>query len=195
MNRLIHSVLFGLALALVSCDAAPNATPPLAGAKMGGAFSLINQDGARVSDADFAGQYRLVYFGYTFCPDVCPLDVQHLMQGFTTLETQNRAVARRIQPLFISVDPKRDTPSALKQFVRAFHPRLIGLTGTEAEIDDVAKRYGIYFERQAPQGKGGYIVNHSTNAVLYGPKGDPIAIIPQDRPPLDIANELARWVR
>ncbi len=195
MNRLIHSVLLGCALTLASCNAAQDATPPLAGAKMGGAFTLVSQDGQKVSDTDFAGQYRLVYFGYTFCPDVCPMDVQRLMQGYAALEARNPALAHRIQPVFISVDPKRDTPAALKQFVTAFHPRLIGLTGTEAEIDAVAKRYGVYFERQAPTAKGGYLVNHSTNTVLYGPKGEPLAVIPQDQSPEDIAKEIGKWVK
>ena len=193
LNRLIVPLL--AALMVAACSPGSDAPPPLAGARMGGAFTLTNQDGAKVSDTAFAGQYRLVYFGYTFCPDVCPVDVARLMKGYGALEAVDQAKAGQLQPIFISVDPVRDTPAALKEFVSAFHPRLIGLTGTEAEIADVAKRYGIYFERDKANAQGGYLVNHSNNAILYGPKGEPIAIIPHDGDPEAIATELARWIK
>lgn len=193
MNRLIVPFLAGLLL--ISCSPGADAPPPLAGAKMGGSFTLSNQDGAKVSDSVFQGQYRLVYFGYTFCPDVCPVDVAQLMKGYATLEASDKAKADKLQPIFVSVDPARDTPAALKEFVSAFHPRLIGLTGSEAEIADVAKRYGVYFERATPNAEGGYLVSHSNNAVLYGPKGEPIAIIPHDKGPEEVAAELARWIK
>lgn len=194
MNRIIYSFFAGVALIVASCSPAKKATPPLAGARMGGPFTLTNQDGQRISDRDFAGRYRLVYFGYTFCPDVCPVDVQRLMKGFAAFEKQSPGKAAKVQPIFISVDPKRDTPTALKQFVSAFHPRLIGLTGSEAEIDDAAKAYGVYFERGTPNADGAYLVNHSNNAILYGPKGEPIAIIAHDGGAEGIADELGRWV-
>ncbi len=195
MNRPLHAFFAATALLLGACQSGGVQAPPLQGAKMGGAFSLINQDGKAVHESDFANAYRLIYFGYTFCPDVCPVDVQKLMQGFAALEKSDPQKARHIQPIFISVDPKRDTPAALKQFVAAFHPRLMGLTGSVQEIDRVAATYGIYFERGKPTASGAYLVNHSTNAVLYGPKGEPLAIIPQDRGPEAVAAELARWVK
>jgi protein SCO1 len=195
MNRNIYALFVALGLTLAACQSAPSGPPPLQGAKMGGPFSLTNQDGKPVSESNFVGRYRLVYFGYTFCPDVCPADVQKLMRGFAAFEKRAGNLAARVQPIFISVDPKRDTPPALKQFVSAFHPRLIGLTGSEAEIDRVAAAYGVYFERGKPDANGSYLVNHSTNAVLYGPKGEPLAIIAQDNDPEVIAADLVRWVK
>ena len=201
MNRGFNLILATAMVALAACGGQPtNEAPPLQGAKMGGAFALISEAGKPIKDTDFAGTYRLVYFGYTFCPDVCPVDMQRLMQGFRALEAKDKAVADKIQPLFITVDPKRDTPAALTEFTNAFHPRLIGITGTESQIDDVLSRYGSYAEREKPEGKsegkdGGYLVNHSNNAVLYGPAGEPLAIIAHEGEPDEIAGELARWVK
>ncbi|MET0376984.1 MAG: SCO family protein, partial [Rhizorhabdus sp.] len=138
------AVLLGAAsLALSGCGGAAPETPPLAGSSIGGPFTLTDQDGKKVSDTDFAGKYRLIYFGYSWCPDVCPVDVQNLMKGYRKIEAEDPALAAKIQPIFITIDPARDTPAALRQFVRAFHPRLIGLTGTEAEIAAVAKQFAI----------------------------------------------------
>lgn len=174
----------------------PAEEAPLQGTRIGGAFTLTDQDGRRVSDRDFAGKYRLIYFGYTNCPDVCPLDVQHLMQGFRMVEKDNPALAAKVQPIFVSVDPARDTPAVLKIFVNAFHPRLIGLTGTDAEIAAVAKEYAIYYRKQDPApGLTGYRVDHARQTVLFGPAGEPIALIPQDRDSGVVAAELKRWVR
>ena len=164
---------------------------------MGGAFTLVDQDGKTVSDQDFKGKYRLVYFGYSFCPDVCPTDVAVMGKALRVLEQKDKARADKIVPLFITVDPARDTPKVLKQFVANFHPRLIGLTGSVAAIDDVAKRYGIPFLRDKPNAPGAYLVDHARMMVLYGPPGEPIAIMPPNAGPdaaQQIASELARWV-
>jgi len=187
--------LLGLlaALLLAACSAA--SAPPLQGATMGGPFTLTDQNGRRVSDRDFAGKYRLIYFGYTFCPDVCPVDMQAIGAGLRRFEADQPARAARLQPIFISVDPARDTPQVLRQFVAAFHPRLIGLTGSEAEIAQVAREYRIYYERGEAGAGGSYMVDHTRMAVLYGPEGQPIALIPHDAGPEGIAAELERWVR
>ena len=183
-----------VALVLAACSS-PSAPPPLEGATMGGAFTLTDQNGRRVSDRDFAGKYRLVYFGYTFCPDVCPVDMQVIGAGLRRFESEDAGRAARVQPIFISVDPARDTPPVLRQFVAAFHPRMIGLTGSEAEIAQVARTFRVYYERGEPSPGGGYMVNHTRMAVLYGPEGQPIAMIPHDRGPEGVAAELDRWVR
>src|ERR1044072_8725289 len=171
------------------------AAAPRQGATMGGPFTLTDQNGRRVSDRDFAGKYRLIYFGYTFCPDVCPVDMQAIGAGLRQFEADQPARAARLQPIFITVDPARDTPPVLRQFVAAFHPRLIGLTGSEAEIAQVAREYRIYYERGEPGAGGSYIVDHTRMAVLYGPQGEPVALIPHDSGPAGIAAELERWVR
>jgi protein SCO1 len=182
------------ALILAACARAPEAAP-LAGASMGGPFTLTDQNGRRVSERDFAGRYRIVYFGYTFCPDVCPVDMQVIGAGLRRFEADAPARAARVQPLFITLDPARDTPDVLRRFVAAFHPRMIGLTGSETEIAAAARAYRIFYERGTPGPGGGYMVNHTRMAVLYGPRGQPIAIVPHDQGPAGVAAELERWVR
>lgn len=197
MNKALRFALLPLAAAalmLSACQQGPK-EGPLAGAAIGGPFTLTDQNGKQVRDSDFAGQYRLVYFGYTFCPDACPTDLQALMQGFRQFEKEEPAKAAKLQPIFITVDPTRDTPAAVKTFVAAFHPRLIGLTGSEAEIKKVATEYGAYYSVPSPDKRPeGYLVDHSRTATLYGPKGEPIALIPQDGTPDEIASELSKWI-
>lgn len=194
MNRLSVLIASVLLLGITGCQAAPEA-PPLAGATMGGAFSLTSESGETYTDAQLAGRYRLVYFGFTFCPDVCPVDMARLMKGFAALEKRNPQLAQQIQPLFITVDPARDTSAALTEFTNAFHPRLIGLTGTPAQIADVAKRYGAYFERDTTSADANYKVNHSRTTILYGKAGEPLAIIGSEGTPEAIADELERWAK
>lgn len=184
-----------LALAACSPPAPVPATPPLAGAKIGGPFTLTNQDGRRVSDRNFAGQYRIFYFGYTFCPDVCPVDVQHIGAALKLLDASDPALSARITPIFVSVDPQRDTPPVLRQFVRAFHPRMVGLTGSAAEISAVAKEFAIFYQKQPPTPEGGYTVDHSRQAYLFSPEGAPLALLPQEGEPQAIVAEIKRWAQ
>jgi protein SCO1/2 len=161
----------------------------------GGHFTLTDQNGRRVSDTDFAGKYRLIYFGYTFCPDVCPVDVRVLGAGLTRFEQRDAALGAKVQLIFVSVDPARDTPAVLRQFVANFHPRLIGLTGTPEELARMARDYGASYTREEGATPGTYLMNHSRVVVLYSPENEPLAIIPYDQGPDGVANELARWVR
>lgn len=183
-----------LALTLAACQAAP-ADPPLAGAKIGGPFALVDQNGRAVTDRDFAGKYRLMYFGYTFCPDVCPVDLQKLMAGYTRLEKNDPAIAARIAPIFVSVDPDRDKPAVLKQYVAAFHPKLTGLTGTSEQIAATAKEFAVVYSKEGKPGASEYLMNHSRLAYLFGPDGKPIALVSHDGTPEAIAAELKKWVR
>lgn len=191
----IRHLIITLALALGACSAGTGEAPPLADARIGGPLALVNQDGKRLGEADLAGKYRLIYFGYSYCPDVCPVDLQQLMAGYRLVEKSDPAVAAKLQPIFITVDPARDTPQQLKTYVNAFHPKLIGLTGTEAEIAKVTKDYAIYFTREGAPGAKDYLVNHARIAYLFGPDGKPIALVPHDETPDKIAAELARWIR
>lgn len=193
--RALPALFAALGLAACSPDAGSAVKPPLAGARIGGPFSLIDQQGRPVTDADFRGSYRIVYFGYSYCPDVCPVDVQNLAAALRLLEKSDPALAGRIVPIFITVDPERDTPAVLKQFVGAFHPRMVGLTGTPAQIASVAQEYAIFYRKQPPRPDGGYIVDHSRQAYLFGPDGAPLALLPQDHPPAEIAAEIKRWAR
>jgi len=188
------------ALALAACSPSTPATttpeaPPLAGARIGGPFALIDQDGRPVTDRRFAGKYRIMYFGYTFCPDVCPTDMQTIGGAMRLLETSDPALAARIVPVFVTVDPTRDTPAVVKQFVAAFHPRIVGLTGSVDAIEAVKKEFAIFSAKGDPAPGGGYLVNHSRQAYLMDPDGKPLALLPQDKGPQALADDIKRWAR
>ena len=191
--RMACLISFALLLAACGREAGPG---PLEGATMGGPFTLTDQNGRRVSDSQFAGKYRLVYFGFTFCPDVCPIDLQVIGAGLRRFEQSDAARAARVQPIFITVDPARDTPEVLRRYVANFHPRLIGLTGSEQEVDAVARAYRVYAQRgRAAPGRPDYTVDHGRQTVLYGPDGRPIAMVPADEGADAVAAQLDRWVR
>lgn len=160
---------------------------------MGGAFELTSETGETVRESDFDGQYRLIYFGYTFCPDVCPVDMQKVGQGMRALEATNPDLAQRVQPIFISVDPARDTPDVLAEFTDNFHPRLLGLTGSQDAIDEITQRYGTYYSLGDNDGSDDYLVDHSNNVVLYGTEGEPLAIIDVSGSGETIAAQIDRW--
>ena len=188
-------ILFG-ALALSACNApAPPEKPPLKGARIGGAFALTDQNGQAVTERSFAGKYRIMYFGYTFCPDVCPTDVQAIGAAVKKLESSDPALAAKIVPVFVTVDPARDTPAVLKQFVSAFHPRMVGLTGTDAQIARIKTEYAVYSSKGDASPSGGYLVNHSRQAYLMDPDGKPLALLPQEKGPDAVATEFKRWAR
>lgn len=188
------SLALACPLALGACSPpAAEAPPPLAGAKIGGDFALIDKAGKPVRFHDFEGKYRLVYFGYTFCPDVCPLDVQRLIKGFNSFAKAEPEVAARIQPIFISIDPARDTPRAVGEFAAAFSPRLLGLTGSEAQVAEAARMFAAYYKKGEASPGGGYLMDHSRIAYLMGPKGEPIALLPVDESAEAVAREIAKW--
>lgn len=196
MNRLLIPAL-ALAFVLAGCGAATPgekslADAPLAGASIGGPFTLVDGDGKRVKDSDFAGKYRIMYFGYTFCPDVCPVDVQNIGGAMKLLDKSNPKLAAQIVPIFVTIDPARDTPKVVKEFTAAFYPRMVGLTGTPAQVDAAAKVYRVpYAKRETPSG---YLMDHGRQAYLMGPKGEPIALLPQDHNPQAIVAEIERWI-
>ncbi len=187
--------LLGAMLIAGCTQAGAGESPPLQGAAIGGPFTLTDQDGQRISSDRFDGKYRLVYFGYTYCPDICPVDLQQIGLAMKKLEKGDPAVADRVQPIFITTDPERDTPEVMKEYVAAFHPRLIGLTGSPQEIAAVSKKHGAYGMKGEKSAGGGYLVNHSRVALLFGPKGEPIALLPHEQGADAIAAELKRWVR
>ena len=180
-------------LALTACSPDPSVSPPLEGASIGGDFSMIDKAGKPVRFHDFAGRYRIVYFGYTFCPDACPLDVQKMMQGYARFAKAEPEMAARVQPLFVSIDPARDTPAAVGEFAAAFSPRLIGLTGSEAQVSEAAKMFKAYGKRGEPTKDGGYLMDHSRIAYLMDPQGKPLALLPIDESAEAVAESLAKW--
>jgi protein SCO1/2 len=150
---------------------------------VGGPFDLIDHGGRRRTDADFRGKLVLIYFGYTRCPDVCPTELQALSLALDLLGTAGDAV----QPLFITVDPERDTPSLLADYVTSFHPRLVALTGQESAIRKVALAYKVYFARSNAAQGGDYAVDHTGFIYLVGKDGRYLGFLPPGTPPDQIA--------
>ncbi len=192
--RKITSLL--LPLALLACNAEPTPPaeqPPLAGAAIGGPFTLMDKDGNTVRWNDFDGSYRTVYFGFTFCPDACPTDMQVLAAAFSKFEKSHPALAAKVQPIFISVDPERDGPKEVGLFAAHFHPRLIGLTGTREQVNEAAKNFAAYHAK-GNETAGGYLVDHSRVVYLMAPDGKPITMLPVDKGPDAVVTELEKWV-
>lgn len=186
--------LFGAVLALAGCGQA-SGPPPLEGASIGGPFTLTSHEGKRVSWSDFDGRYRIVYFGFTFCPDVCPVDLQTVSAGLRRFESDAPARAEKVVPIFITVDPSRDTPEEMAKYIANFHPRLVGLTGSEEEIAQAKDAFRVFAQRSGPADSPNYLVDHSRIIYLFGPEGQPIAMLPHDQGPAAFAAELDRWVR
>jgi protein SCO1/2 len=137
-------------------------------ALVGGPFSLIDQNGRKVSERDFLGKYMLVFFGFTYCPDICPTELQVMMSALDRLGP----AAERITPVFITVDPERDTPEVLKSYVGNFGPRLQGLTGTAQDIAAVAKAYRVHYAKAAnPTAPDDYLMDHTSIMYLMDPDG------------------------
>ncbi|WP_375288177.1 SCO family protein [Sphingomonas sp.] len=193
--RLLPFLAAAALLAACSPTAPTPEEPPLAGARIGGPFALVDEDGRPRTDRDFAGRWRVMYFGYTFCPDVCPVDMQNLGAGLKALEKAAPQTAAKVTPVFVTVDPERDTPKVLKEFTAAFHPRMVGLTGTPQAIAAAADAYGVPFSKGETSPGGGYLVSHGRYAYLMGPDGKPVALVPTDQSPQAVAETLAKWVK
>lgn len=198
-SRKLFVPLASLALVLSGCgDAASGSEspgePPLAGATIGGDFNLTNSEGETVRWTDFKGSYRIVYFGFAYCPDICPTDVQRFTQALSLVSEDDPKLASKIQPMFISIDPERDTPEVLAEFTSAFSDDLIGLTGTPAQIKAAADAFKVYYERGEDTNGGGYLMNHSNVTYLFDPQGNPLATLPTDQGAQAVADEIMLWV-
>ena len=136
-------------------------------ALVGGPFTLTDHSGKRVTDVDFRSRYMLVYFGYTWCPDVCPTELQVISAALDRMGDE----AARIKPVFITVDPERDTVAQMADYVGSFHQSLVGLTGSAEEIAAVAKAYRVYYAKAAPDSAGNYAVDHGSLIYLMSPEG------------------------
>jgi protein SCO1 len=193
MNILRHLALAG-ALGLAACGGA-TAEPPLAGAKIGGPIRLTDGNGQPFTERNLAGKWRVMYFGYTFCPDVCPTDVAAIGAGLKKVEAADPATGAKVVPVFVTVDPERDTPAVVRQFVAAFHPRMVGLTGTPQQVAAAAKAYAVWYQRGETSPGGGYLMDHGRQAYLMDPDGKPVALVPADKGADAVAETLEQWVR
>lgn len=157
-------------------------------AAIGGPFSLTNHLGQRVTENDFAGRLLLVFFGFTHCPDVCPAGLQVMSAALDKLG----AKADGVVPIFVTVDPARDTPEVMKSYVSAFHPQLVGLTGTEAEIQAMSKTYRVYAKRvDDPGSPDGYTMDHSGFIYLMDKTGVYLTHFSHSASPDEIAARIA----
>jgi protein SCO1/2 len=141
---------------------------------IGGPFALTDQNGRPRTDADFRGRLMLVYFGFTYCPDVCPTDLQQMGLALDRLGPAGEMV----QPVFITLDPERDTAQHLKDYMPLFHPRFVGLTGDAAAIAAAARAYRVYFEKVARADAADYTVDHSAFIYLVGRNGEYLGFFP-----------------
>jgi cytochrome oxidase Cu insertion factor (SCO1/SenC/PrrC family) len=158
-------------------------------ADVGGPFRLTDQNGKTVSDADFRSRYMLIYFGYSFCPDVCPTTLSVMAQALDKLGGESR----RVTPVFITIDPERDTPQVLGDYMKAFGPNFVGLTGSAAAIKDAEKKYRVYAVKK-PLEKGGYGMDHSSVMYLMGPDGKMISFYDEAISPDDLAKDLRQKI-
>jgi protein SCO1 len=212
-----RTVLGGIAsTALVGPVAAQQPKADPLASRFGGPFTLTDHAGKRVTDRDYRGQYLVVYFGFTRCTDACPVDVPNIAAAMDRIAPLDA----RVQPLFISVDPA-DTPEQLKTYVEAFHPRLVGLTGSEAELAAVAKAYRVHRYRVQRQSSTGgprhhvprpaqvtlahgdkphapgqtFTIDHGTLTYVIGPEGQFLTLIPRGSGADRIAEVLRTYVK
>ena len=195
MSERILVVIAGLLAALVLGLAffwmpeMPERPLPKAAIAAGGDFTLESASGP-VSLKDYRGKLVLVYFGYTFCPDICPTSLASTAEGLKQLKPEEAA---RVAMVFISVDPERDTPPRLKEYAEFFHPSLVGVTGTPENLAEIAKRYGVFYARQKVEtAGGGYVVDHSADTYVVGPNGQLVGKIAHATPPDRVVAEIRK---
>ena len=157
-----------LGLALLVALASPSGEA----VRIGGPFELVDQHGAPRTDEDFRGRYMVMYFGFTHCPDTCPTVLLKITNALEELAELDAAKAERVVPVFISVDPERDTPEALRSYAENFHPRLVALTGTLRQLEEVGRTYGVFFAKVPTGAPGVYLMDHTGFVYLIGPDGD-----------------------
>jgi protein SCO1/2 len=200
MSKALISAL-ALAATLTACSSEPAAVADepvqrgIAGANIGGPFELVDPSGNTVRWEDFDGQYRIVYFGYAYCPDVCPYDVQYMAKAVDLFEDRHPDKADKVVPIFITIDPERDTPEVVGEFINAFSDRLVGLTGTQEQVDAAAKAFGAYYTKGETQPGGGYLMDHSRATYLMGPEGEPVALLSIEKGAETVTAELEQWVQ
>ncbi len=192
LNVVLLAAIFGVALFWhPEPEPAPVGIAPalkLAAVPTGGDFSLTGPQG-KVSLHDFAGKVVLLYFGYTYCPDICPTNLIIWKQAFALLSPAELA---QVQPLFVSVDPERDTVARLKEYGEFFHPSIMGLTGAPDQLAEIAGRYGAVFSRHEGESAGGYVIDHTALSYLIDRQGRLVASLPHAPPPEQLAAEIRK---
>lgn len=196
-ERWLSGVAVLLALAIVGValfwqPALPEAPLPKAGMPPGGDFTVQTTQGP-LSLHDYRGKLVLVYFGYTYCPDICPTSLAATAEGLRQLTPEELA---RVAMIFVSVDPKRDTPQRLKEYAEFFHPAIVGATATPEVIAEVAKRYGVFYAEQKVETAGdGYVVDHSADTYIVAPDGQLVGKIAHATPPDQVVLAISKYLK
>lgn len=164
-------------------------TLPVTSAPVGGPFELVDHEGRAVTDEAFRGRLMLVFFGFTFCPDVCPTELATIGRTMDALGEDAAAVT----PVFITIDPERDNVEAMAGFVGLFHPSLVGLTGTPEQVAEAARAYRVYYARVQDPDASYYLMDHSAFVYLMGPDGENVAVFPPGTPSERMVAEIRRW--
>ena len=174
------------------CLAAAAPLPPPLERLFGGPFALTGHDGRTVTDETFRGRFTLLYFGYTFCPDLCPTNLLTMAEALDALGPEGG----RVQPLFVTVDPERDSLAALKDYMAHFGPRFLALRGTPAQTRAVLQAWRIHRRKVLPEGGDAddYLVDHATLTFLMGPDGRFRTLFPHDTPAETMAAVLRRYL-
>jgi protein SCO1/2 len=196
-KRLAHALAFAIvaAAALLAgalpALAAGSASSRAAGG-IGGAFTLVDQDGRTVTDESYRGKWLLVYFGYTHCPDTCPMALGNMAAAFDRLDARLRA---RLQAIFVTVDPQRDTPAVLKDYVEAFEgANIVGLSGTQAQVAALESAYRVHAQRR-DEADGEYSIDHTSFIHIVDPAGRFVGLISDLMPPERLANRLTQLLK
>ena len=190
MIILLAVVVMGAAVWVMTEQFMPGAkvTRSAGKAAVGGPFTLTNHLGERVTEKTFAGKYMLVYFGYTFCPDVCPTELQIIAEAMEMLGDE----AKKVTPVFITVDPARDNVEVMKDYVAVFDKRLVGLTGTPEEVKKAAKAYKVFYQNAKGDDPENYLVDHSSITFLMDRKGQYAAHFAYNSKPEKMADRIRK---
>ncbi|CAE7360232.1 SCO1 [Symbiodinium microadriaticum] len=160
--------------------------------RLGGAFELVDRKGKTVTDKDFLGQYLLIYFGFTFCPDICPQEMEKQTRAIEMLEAEFGPIAT---PVFISVDPKRDLPAIVDDYCKEFHPRIVGLTGTPEQIKKVSRAYRVYYNEGLKTDDADYLVDHSIIHYFIGKNGKFLDFFGKNMTAKEMADKMRGYIR
>lgn len=177
---LLLTLFCGLAVIAASAESGTNS------AMLGGPFALIASDGSTKTDESFRGQWMLVYFGYTHCPNICPMTLSAISRALDTLGP----LGAKVQPVYITIDPERDTPEQMDEYTRALDSRIVGLTGTPEAIASVAKEYRVFYRKIAGQTPDNYSMQHSAFVYVMGPDGRYVTLITKPDDPAVIAGRM-----